>query len=188
VISRMNLGPRASYVGQAARKYPWVVALSSLVFIALYLWFDFREGGINSNLGTTRMATAPEYIKFFGAPWFYGMVVADVVLAVLTSLSLVVAIASFVRRRSGAASCSVGASAVVAFATFGCPGCPVPLAGSLGVTLFANTLPLFGFEFKILTLLVLLGSLYWQTSPSRISASGGSAASNVGPPVVESEA
>jgi hypothetical protein len=187
VISRMNLGPRASYIGQAARRYPWVVALSSLVLIALYLWFDFREGGISSNLGTTRMATAPEYIKNFGAPWFYGMVVTDVVLAVLTGLTLAVAVDGFVRRRSGAASCSAGASAVVAFATFGCPGCPVPLAGSLGMTLFANTLPLFGFEFKILTLLVLLGSLYWQTNPSRIGASGGDA-SNVALPVAEPEA
>jgi hypothetical protein len=181
VISRMNLRLRISYIGQVARKYPWIVALSSLVFIALYLWFDFREGGINSNLGTTRLATAPEYIKFFGAPWFYGMVVADVVLAVLTSLGLAVAVAGFVRRRSAGASCTVGASAVVAFATFGCPGCPIPLFGSLGVTIFANTLPLFGFEFKILTLLILLGSLYWQTSPSRISVSSTGSASGMVP-------
>jgi hypothetical protein len=166
-----SLTARIRYIGQVIRAYPWIIGLCSLGILALYLFFDFREGGIGSNLGTTKMATASDYIKYFGAPWFYGMIITDIVLAVLTAISLGVAVAAFLARRSGTgATCSIGASALIGFAAFGCPGCPMPIAGSLGVTFFANTLPLFGFEFKVLTALILLGSLYWQTSPSRTAS------------------
>jgi hypothetical protein len=89
------------------------------------------------------------------------MVVADVVLAVLTSLGLAVAVAGFVQRRNAGASCPVAASAVIAFATFGCPGCPIPLARQPRRD-----------HLRQHTLLILLGSLYWQTSPSRLMSAG----------------
>ncbi len=159
---------RASYVRRLIRTYPSMIAAIGIAFLLIYLFFDFREGGPGSSLETTKMSDPHRYITFFGAPWFYGMVVADVILAAATAVVATAAIATYIRRRSGrAAACSVGATTLLAFATFGCPGCLVPLAGSLGVTLFANTLPLFGFEFKIAALVILLAALYWQTSPRR---------------------
>lgn len=164
-----RLNQRVAYIRQTVLEYPWTFGTGAVAFLVVYLLFDFREGGKASNLGTIKFGSAEGYIKNFGASWFWTMIVSDVVLAVLASLVITVAVATYRRPRSGTcAAYSVGAATVLAFATFGCPGCLLPLAGTVGATLFANALPLFGFEFKIVTMIVLLGGLFWQTRSSRL--------------------
>ncbi len=46
-------------------------------------------------------------------------------------------------------------------ATFGCPSCILPIAGRLGLVFTAQTLPFFGIEFHVLSLLILVGTFAW---------------------------
>lgn len=64
------------------------------------------------------------------------------------------------------------------FAVFGCPSCGLPIAGTFGLLFSTSTLPLFGFELKIIALLFLLGTFFWllrrlkATLPGTLEAAG----------------
>lgn len=104
------------------------------------------------------------YMKEFGNGLYFGAIALDIALGLVGAALIVLVVANYrARRRANAASCAAGTSASlgVAAATFGCPGCPMPIAGSFGAAFFANTLPLMGLEFKILSLVVSVAVLAW---------------------------
>lgn len=143
------------------RPLRWFVPLS-VAFFAVYLLLDLREGGRSQSLTTTEIVSPARYVELFGLPYVVGMIVANVVLALLAAALVTTAINAYRARRSGAApACSAGASVVLGFAVFGCPGCLVPLFGTLGLTAFATSLPLFGIELKAITAALMLGALLW---------------------------
>jgi len=148
-------------------RQPRYLALSAglgIAFFALYTFFDLREGGRDSNLTTTRLGTPEFYIEAFGAPFFYGSVVLNVALSVLSAILVALSIALYRKRQAFAgAACSTAAPVLLGFAVCGCPGCVMPIAGSLGATFFATSLPLFGLEFKVASLLVVVGALFWMS-------------------------
>lgn len=148
-------------------KQPTMVLAIVALTIALgyvYYWFDMREGGMSANILTTKQGTPDGYIKFFGAGFYYGAAILDVGLALIGSLLIVLTVANY-RARRRASQCAVGTSTSLGFAvaTFGCPGCPLPIAGTLGTTFFANSLPLMGLEFKLVSLVVSSVALWWLT-------------------------
>lgn len=142
-------------------RYLALVAALSVAFFALYTFFDLREGGRGADLTTTRLASPGFYVETFGAAWFYGSVVLNLLLSLLSAILVALSVARFQESRMSGAACSVGAAALLGFATFGCPGCVMPLAGSLGATFFAASLPLLGLEFKLISLLALGVALFW---------------------------
>ncbi len=153
------------------------VILTAMAFFAAYLLLDLREGGRNSSLTTTRLSTPRFYIDHFGGWFFWGAVVLDVALALTTALLLVTSLSRY-RERRAMGVCTTGATLLFGFALFGCPGCMMPLFGTLGIAAFANALPLFGLEFKLVSLLVTLGALVWtaRESGARDADDGGSGA------------
>jgi uncharacterized membrane protein YidH (DUF202 family) len=138
------------------------LALLAVGFFAAYLLLDLREGGRASSLATTRLSTPSFYVAHFGAWFFWGCVLIDALLAVATAV-LVIGSLSLHRSRKAAAGgfCTGTATLVFGFAVFGCPGCVMPLFGTLGLALFASSLPLFGLEFKLLSVAVTLGAIAW---------------------------
>lgn len=151
-------------VGNTLRR-PAYLALTvalGIGFFALYTFFDLREGGPDASLSTTRLGTPDFYIEAFGAPFFYGSVVLNLALSAASAVLLVLSVAMYQHRRAfTGAACSTAAPVLLGFAVFGCPGCVMPIAGSLGATFFATSLPLFGLEFKVISLLVVGGTLVW---------------------------
>lgn len=148
--------------------YLALTAALGLGFLTLYTFFDLREGGRESNLTTTRLGTPGFYIDAFGAPFFYGSVVLNVALSTISAILIVLSIAMYRRRRElTGAACSTAAPVILGFAVFGCPGCVMPIAGSLGASVFATSLPLFGLEFKVMSLLVVGGALFWMSRRMR---------------------
>lgn len=140
-----------------------LMVVLAVAFFGLYTFFDLREGGREADLGTTRLATPGFYVETFGAAWFYGSVALNLLLALLSAALVVLGLALCWEHRSGAGvACSVTAPALLGFATFGCPGCVMPLAGSLGASFFATSLPLLGLEFKLVSLAVVGAALFWM--------------------------
>lgn len=138
-----------------------MIALSVL-FFAFYMILDLREGGRSTNLLTHQLGTPQFYIEAFGAWFFYGAVILNAALAFASSMLIVASFEKFQSRRAkNGALCSIGATLVFGFAVFGCPGCIMPLFGTLGLAVFANSLPLFGLEFKLLSLVIILATLIW---------------------------
>jgi uncharacterized iron-regulated membrane protein len=140
-----------------------LVAALTLLFLALSTFFDLREGGRQASLTTTRLATPGFYAQHFGALYAYGSIVLNVLTSLLSALLIALAVANWRARTAvaGGAACSTAATTALGFAVFGCPGCYMPLAGTLGVAFFAKALPLQGLEFKVLSLLILAGTLLW---------------------------
>lgn len=139
------------------------VALAALTlgFFAAYSLLDLREGGRASNLLTTRLASPSFYISQFGGWFFWGSVVLNVALAAASALLIVGSVAHYRSREAAGGVCTTTATLLFGVAVFGCPGCVMPLFGTLGLALFASALPLFGLEFKFLSLAVILGALAW---------------------------
>jgi hypothetical protein len=141
---------------------PSVIVLSIVLF-AVYLLFDLREGGPTASLTTTHLASVPRYAKLFGVPFTAGMVVLDVLLAVVGAVLMVQSFRMVKAYRSArrAGVCTLGTSLLVGFSAFACPGCPLPLLATLGTTFVATSLPLYGLEFKILALAITGLMLWW---------------------------
>lgn len=142
--------------------YRTLLVLLSLGFFVAYALLDLREGGRSSNLLTTRMANPSFYIEHFGGWFFWGSVVLNAALAVCSALLIAVSVSGYQERKAMAGGvCTTSVTLLLGFAVFGCPGCMMPLFGTLGIAVFANALPLFGLEFKLLSLAVTLGALAW---------------------------
>lgn len=137
------------------------LALSLGLFV-FYTLLDLREGGRGQDLLTTNLATPALYAEYFGSRYVWVAMVLNLLLALATAWLMLASWQAWRRRRARAgALCSTTAPLLLGFAFFGCPGCIVPLFGSLGVSLFATALPLLGLEFKLLALAVVVAALWW---------------------------
>jgi len=164
------------------RKPSYVVftLLLTLVFAALYFFFDMREGGLTTKLWTTHLTTPQFYLTKFGVPYFVGMLAFDVVISLLSSALLAMAIDAFRVQRATltGSACTTGAAAALGLATFGCPTCVMPIVGTFGGLTMTKVLPLLGLEFKAVTLGLVLVMFVWitrknQRQPAGVSFSTG---------------
>ena len=139
------------------------VNILAVVLFGVYLVFDLREGGPTADLGTTEIVTPGRYGQLFGQLFLTGMIVLDALLALVSAILLVQSYRMLKARRDGGGTgaCTTGGSLLLGFLTFACPGCPLPVLASLGVTFFATSLPLYGLEFKLLALALVVAALVW---------------------------
>lgn len=141
-----------------------VIGGLTAVIFALYVWFDLREGMRGADLATTRLASIAKYERRFGVSFAVGMIGLDLLLAYASASLMHLSFAQARSRRRSAASagsCAVGGSVVMGWFAFACPTCPLPILNTLGVTFFASSLPLYGLEFKILAIVVVVASYVW---------------------------
>ncbi len=151
--------------------YRLLVVVLALVFFGVYTFFDFREGGREANLLTTRLAAPAFYLTTFGAVYMYGSIVLNAIVASLSALTITLAVANYRTHTPllGGAVCSTATTLLAGFAVFGCPGCVLPLAGTLGITLFAKALPFLGLELKVVSAVLLAGTLVWLDGRARLA-------------------
>jgi hypothetical protein len=156
---------------QTLRKpaYLALTVVLTLAFSALYYWFDLREGGLTTKLWTTHLTTPQFYATKFGVPYLAGMLVLDVAIAFVSSALLALTIDRMRAERvsSTGAVCTAGAAGFLGLATFGCPSCVMPIAGTFGALTMTKVMPLFGLEFKLATLAIVLLLGWWMTRPAR---------------------
>ncbi|MBI3023474.1 MAG: hypothetical protein HYY68_07085 [Thaumarchaeota archaeon] len=171
-------------------KRPSYLALASVVTVLLsivYYYLTIRAMGDDpaATYNITHFTTPGFIIKNWGIGLFAGSVVLNIAVAAMTGILIAVTVANY-RNRKLAGTCTAG-SLAIAFSTFTCPGCAVPLTATLGVAVMSTALPLFGLEFQIVTFLILLVSLVWlsrrmkfpeQVRPSAESFNTGARASS----------
>ena len=151
---------------RATLKRPSYLVLTiilTLVFIVLYGFFDLREGGMHTTLFTTHIQPPQFYILHFGAWYFWSLVVLDVLTSLFSAILISLTVANYRNRSSmfTGTACSTVATLGLGIATFGCPGCVMPIAGTLGAIFLTKTLPFFGLEFKALSLVIVFVTLAW---------------------------
>lgn len=152
---------------QAHRANPALTATFGVVFFAAYYLMSMRKQK-PTTLGATKLGPISYDIAHFGAVWFWGNVALDAALAVMSAIGLAWTIRELRARRAAGAGIAGGAGGLaLAFATFGCPTCTLPLAGTLGVGVFASGLPLAGTEFKLIAAIPLALSLYAMSKASK---------------------
>jgi hypothetical protein len=135
----------------------------TVAFFLLYAFFDSREGGLHTTLWTTHVRPISFYIQYFGPLYVTTCIVLDILTSFLSALLLAVSIDNY---RNGSSmfagtACSTGAVVILGISTFGCPGCVMPIVGTFGAIFFAKVLPLFGIEFKLVSLLIVVGTFFW---------------------------
>lgn len=139
-----------------------ILLATAAVLLAFFTFLDLREGGLETTVLTTRLATPAFYVETFGAGFVYGSVILNLALALAIGTLVAVTVGNYHEARATAgAACSASASVVLGVAVFGCPGCVLPIAGTFGLTFFATSLPLLGLEFKVLSLLMVLVTVAW---------------------------
>jgi hypothetical protein len=145
-----------------------------LLFTGLYLFFDFREGGLTTTLWTTHLTGVAFYMTRFGIPYLTGLLVMDLVIAFLSAALVAIAVDRYRTHRASVAgpACSAGAAAFVGLCTFGCPTCVMPIAGTFGALTMTKVLPFLGLEFKAATLAIIATLfLLYMRNWSRLSPS-----------------
>ncbi len=151
---------------------PKRLALVFAVAVPMFLIYGILDarGGPHTNLFGPKVFSPTMLMHKDGVALFVADLVFDALLA-LANGALVAAIVG--TRTSKGGRFGVAGSLVVAGATFGCPTCTVPLAGSLGASVFASTLPLGGIEFKLFAM-VIVGLAFWSLERrlGRVSAEG----------------
>jgi hypothetical protein len=147
------------------KKAPYLLLTFALtiIFWALYTFFDLRQGGTHLTIISTHVMPFQYFLEHFGVVYVSSRVVLDLLISFLSAVLIALLIDNY---RSGnrmfaGSACSTGTSIILGFATFGCPSCVLPIAGTFGVIFTSEALPLFGFEFKILSLTIISGTLIW---------------------------
>lgn len=132
-------------------------------FWVLYTLFDLRQGGTHLTIFSTHLEPFHYFVAHFGGTYVALRVMLDFLISLLSAflISLTVNQYHHGNRFLTSSVCSTGGTMLFGFAVFGCPSCVLPIAGTFGVIFSSSTLPLFGFEFKIMALLFLLGTLLW---------------------------
>jgi hypothetical protein len=132
----------------------------TVVFFLAYYAMSMRQQK-PTTLAATKIGPISYDIAHFGALWFWANLALDVALGVMSAFAVLWTIRLLLARRRGASAGIAGTAGTVAlaFATFGCPTCTIPLAGTLGIGLFASALPLVGTELKLIAALPLAISL-----------------------------
>ena len=139
----------------------------------LYTFFDLRQGGIHLTIYSLHLETFQFFVAHFGIGYVLLRLVLNLLISLLSAILVVLTIDQYRNgnRFLGPSVCSTGGGVLFGFAVFGCPSCVLPIAGTFGVLFSSSTLPLFGFEFKIVSLLFIVGTLFWflrrlkQSSP-----------------------
>ncbi len=147
------------------KKAPYLLltCVLTLIFFALYTFFDFRQGGTHLTIFTTHTESLQFFLARFGPAYVWSRSALDLLISLLSAVLLAVVLDNY-RQRSGMftkTACSTGSTVILGLITFGCPSCVLPIAGTLGVVFTSQALPLLGFEFKLLSLLILLGTFFW---------------------------
>jgi hypothetical protein len=143
--------------------YLLLVIVLTLAFLALYILFDARQGGNQLTLFHATLRPLTYFLARFGPTFTYGRILLDLLIAFFSALLIAITLDNY-RSQSGlftGSACSTGATVLLGFATFACPSCVIPVLGTFGVIFTSQALPLFGFEFKLLSLLIVLGTLAW---------------------------
>jgi hypothetical protein len=147
------------------RKLPYLLLTLGLTigFWALYTFFDLRQGGTHLTIFSTHLEPFQYFVAHFGGMYVALRVVLDVLISLLSAVVISLTIDQYRKgnRFLTGSVCSTGGTMLFGFAVFGCPSCVLPIAGTFGVLFSSSTLPLFGFEFKIIALLLMLGTLLW---------------------------
>ncbi len=143
--------------------YLLLTSALTIIFWLLYTFFDLRQGGVHLTIFSTHVMSFQYFLERFGLAYVVSRIVLDILISFLSALTIALVIDNY---RNGnklvvGSTCSTGATVILGFATFGCPSCVLPIAGTFGAVLTSETLPLFGFEFKILSLLICIGTLFW---------------------------
>ena len=143
--------------------YLLLTLVLTIIFTALYVFLDLRQGGTHNTMLNTHTVT-PQYLgAHFGLLYISSSLGLSVLSAFLTALLIAFTI-DHARMRSGLFStttCSTSATVILGIATFSCPSCTLPIAGTLGLIFTSQALPFFGIEFHVLSLLILLGTFVW---------------------------
>jgi hypothetical protein len=143
--------------------YLLLVIVLTVAFLALYMLFDARQGGNQLTLFHATLRPLQYFLNRFGPAFTYGRIALDLLIAFFSALLIAVTLDNY-RAQSGlftGSACSTGATVILGFATFACPSCVIPVLGTFGIIFTSEALPLFGFEFKLLALLIALGTLVW---------------------------
>jgi hypothetical protein len=147
------------------KKLPYLLLTAGLTmgFWALYTFFDLRQGGTHLTIFSTHLEPFQYFVAHFGGTYVVLRVVLDGLISFLSAVLLALTVDHYRQgnRFLSRSVCSTGGTVLLGFAVFGCPSCVLPIAGTFGLLFSASTLPLFGFEFKILALLLVLGTLLW---------------------------
>lgn len=147
------------------KKTPYLLLTLALTIglWALYTFFDLRQGGTHLTIFSTHLESLQFFVSHFGLTYVVLRIVLDLVISFFSAALIVLTIAQYRQgnRFLGRSVCSTGGSLLFGFAVFGCPSCVVPIAGTFGALFSASTLPLFGFEFKIVALLLTAGTFFW---------------------------
>jgi hypothetical protein len=150
----------------------------TIIFWTLYVLFDSRQGGTHLTIFSTHLEPLQFFVAHFGIGYVILRMTLDGLISLLSALAIALTLHAY---RSGnrflsSSVCSTGATMIFGFAVFGCPSCVLPIAGTFGIIFTSEALPLFGFEFKILALLITGATLFWllhrlrQTSPAPANA------------------
>ncbi len=144
----------------------------TLVLWSLYIFFDLRQGGTHLTIFSLHVMTLQYFVEHFGLLYVVTRIVLDLLIAFFSALAIALVVDNYRNGGGifGSSVCSTGATFLLGFATFGCPSCVLPIAGTFGVILTSETLPLFGFEFKILSLLISISTLLWLLHRLKLSS------------------
>jgi hypothetical protein len=155
--ARSSRRPLSAYLG---------IPAVALVLFVLYAALDLRAGGPHATIGTTNLTTWGGLYKMVGPAYVVGALVLDAAIAITTAVLLTTSWLAIRRRRAegSLAACSASTTILIGLAFFTCPMCTVPIVGTLGLTFASMSLPLFGLEFKVVALVVALGTLLWLRS------------------------
>ena len=154
-----------TYLFTTLKKIPYLLLTLVLtaIFWTLYILFDSRQGGTHLTIFSTHFEPLQYFIGRFGIGYVILRVVLDGLISLFSALMIALTL-NYYRsgnRFLGSSVCSTGATVILGFAVFGCPSCVLPIAGTFGIIFTAQALPLFGFEFKILSLLITGATLFW---------------------------
>lgn len=144
-----------------------------LAFWTLYTIFDLRQGGTHLTIFSTHLEPFQYFVAHFGATYVTLRVVLDGLISFLSAMVIALTIDQYRQgnRFLTGSVCSTGGAVLFGFAVFGCPSCVLPIAGTFGLLFSSSTLPLFGFEFKLIALLLMGGTLLWLLRRLKTQAS-----------------
>src|SRR5436305_5728013 len=142
------------------KEYLFFTLALTIVFASFYTFLDLRQGGTHNTMLNLHTVT-PQYLGNHAGPLYISSSLGLSLLCAFLTALLIAFTLDHARRRDGLFSttvCSTGASLLLGVATFSCPSCVLPIAGTLGLLFTAQTLPFFGIEFHVLSLLILLAT------------------------------
>ena len=117
----------------------WAGVLALALFLVYYVLMMRKAKP--TTLTTVHLSTPAFYISHFGAVYFYGNLALELLTAALTAILVVGSVTALRSRMPGGGAGATGTAATIfiAIATFGCPTCVLPLAGTVVVEVLSTT-------------------------------------------------